>query len=54
MKKTTFYISLFLLLFTLEGCSTTANTSEIIYEMDHPVDIQYISAISSRWMRSTL
>ena len=40
MKKTTFYISLFLLLFTLEGCSTTANTSEIIYEMDHPVDIQ--------------
>ncbi len=40
MKKTTFYISLFLLLFTLAGCSTTANTSEIIYDMDHLVDIQ--------------
>lgn len=40
MKKTAFYISLFLLLFTLAGCSTTANTSEIIYDMDHLVDIQ--------------
>ncbi len=40
MKKTVFYISLFLLLFTLAGCSTTANTSEIIYDMDHLVDIQ--------------
>ncbi len=40
MKKTAFYISFFLLLFTLAGCSTTANTSEIIYDMDHLVDIQ--------------
>ncbi len=53
MKKTAFYISSILFLFALIGCSTIVNTSditdayEIIYDMEHPMDIQKSGLIES-------